>query len=336
MINKKTLLLGLTIFSSSLILKTASLTAAEFPQSPSLSFSSPSEQTIAQTASSYKVKLGDTLSGIAYKFGLSIAQLLKYNPSLGNNPQLLMVGQVINLRPNSQPPAKPKVSSSPKNQTFARLNIPDERRPGSSRIGSKRGTGTTCLKNPDDQLKILLPDTNFGYTLQDYPTFFWYSPTLSSDSISLEFRLRQVEKTDETGKLLYKTKLNNISPGIQSLSLPTGAPPLEEGKEYEWDVRINCDDYTDIITSGRIQRMSTDNSTLESKLEKAPIEDYPAILAEAGVWYDSLAMVAALHQNDLKNEFWTKQWAELLKKIGFESLKDVPERQITPEAKTNN
>ncbi len=45
----------------------------------------------------YRVRLGDTLGGIANRFGLSVNQLLSYNPQLRSRPHLIYVGETINM-----------------------------------------------------------------------------------------------------------------------------------------------------------------------------------------------------------------------------------------------
>ena len=63
---------------------------------------------IAQ-ARTYRVRLGDTLGGIAYRFGINFNQILNYNPHLRSRPNLIYVGETINLGGSSAPP--PTVSS---------------------------------------------------------------------------------------------------------------------------------------------------------------------------------------------------------------------------------
>ena len=53
----------------------------------------------------YRVKLGDTLGGIANRFDLSVNQLLIYNPQLRSRPNLIYVGEVINLT-EVKPPSR--------------------------------------------------------------------------------------------------------------------------------------------------------------------------------------------------------------------------------------
>ncbi len=68
---------------------------------------------IAQ-ATTYQVGLGDTLGGIANKFGLSLSQILTYNPKLRSRPNLIYLGETINVREVSTNPAKVSRTSAPK------------------------------------------------------------------------------------------------------------------------------------------------------------------------------------------------------------------------------
>ena len=59
---------------------------------------------------SYKVKPGDTLSKIAKRNGISLAQLLKANPQI-TNPDRIRVGQLVNLPDTSTDTTKPLPST---------------------------------------------------------------------------------------------------------------------------------------------------------------------------------------------------------------------------------
>lgn len=65
---------------------------------------------IAQ-ARTHRVRLGDTLGGIANKFGISFKQLLSYNPHLRSRPHLIYVGENINVG-GSTSSYQPSVSRS--------------------------------------------------------------------------------------------------------------------------------------------------------------------------------------------------------------------------------
>jgi LysM repeat protein len=69
---------------------------------------------IAQAqASTYRVKLGDTLGGITNRFGMSLSQLLNYNPQLRSRPNLIYVGETINLGGSSTNSVSNSTPASP-------------------------------------------------------------------------------------------------------------------------------------------------------------------------------------------------------------------------------
>ncbi len=58
----------------------------------------------------YKIKAGDTLSKIAKRYGISLAQLLKANPQI-TNPDRIQVGQLVNLPDTSTETTQPLPSN---------------------------------------------------------------------------------------------------------------------------------------------------------------------------------------------------------------------------------
>ena len=58
---------------------------------------SPTDSYQIAQARTYRVRLGDTLGGIANRFGMSFRQVLSYNPQLRSRPHLIYVGEKINL-----------------------------------------------------------------------------------------------------------------------------------------------------------------------------------------------------------------------------------------------
>lgn len=64
-------------------------------------------------AHTYRVVSGDTLSGIATRFYTTVATLVRLNPALRANPNLIGVGQVIRL-PDMKPAPTPRPKPAPK------------------------------------------------------------------------------------------------------------------------------------------------------------------------------------------------------------------------------
>lgn len=186
---------------------------------------------VAQTL--YTVQLGDTLTGIARRYNLTLEQMLQANPELRRDPDLILVGQqlVIPLSPVERalrtplPPSfQPRLAMGRRRPAFVSLNLPAVGRPGQREGASKRGSG--CTQDKNQRVRLLVPETNYGRTLRDYPTFFWYLPELERPT-PVEFQLRLVTPQGQVGEVLYATTFTATGGGIGGLTLPlegTGAP----------------------------------------------------------------------------------------------------------------
>ena len=74
-------------------------------------------------ATTYKVVKGDTLSAIAKKYGITLAQLKKLNPQI-TNPNLIKVGQVINIYATQDGYGSTVVDTSGVNESAAVVGAP--------------------------------------------------------------------------------------------------------------------------------------------------------------------------------------------------------------------
>jgi len=310
----------------------------------------------------HRVRLGDTLWGIAIRHGLNLNEILCLNPALRANPNLILVGQKINLggttsvrkvpqnlrpqnqntysrprqvfstkkpvtqpTPNNVRPKQPSATPSTSQPIVStwNFNLPDRIRKGSRRMGATRG-GPACYVNKNDTARALIPENSFGYTLQDYPTLYWYQPELNRGSVPVEFKLLKPRANNpEIWETIYQKEFSNSDAGIVSFTLPPDAPSLEVGQEYTWQIKIGCKPRVATIFSGNIKRLSANNPKLETKLANASIEDYPLIYAEAGIWYDTLTIMAGLLEKNPNDSRLIENWSAILDKIGYEDLSSM-------------
>ncbi|MGB3494884.1 MAG: DUF928 domain-containing protein [Elainellaceae cyanobacterium] len=193
--------------------------------------------------------------------------------------------------------------------------------PGRTEGGGTRGD---CSVIGDKSLTAIAPQQNFGYTTDEYPTFYWYMPEAGAEAA--EFVL-----INEAGEEVYATTFqiqNNA--GIISLSIPgeAGVTPLTVGENYQWFFSLVCDFQDrsgDIFTSGWVQR--TDESTfpqLASRLAASSEEDHGIIYAEEGIWYNALDKLAEQRFGDLLDEGIEQDWMILLESIGRGYLANEP------------
>lgn len=199
-------------------------------------------------------------------------------------------------------------------------NPPNVGLPGRREGGGTRGECAAV----DKTLTALMPDNNFGYTLDEYPTFYWYVPQIGAEAA--EFVL-----LDENNNEVYITTFQIADrPGLISLSLPenAGFPPLEPGKNYHWYFSLICDfnDRSgDLFTDGWVQRITLDpGSELDTRLSSSPEDALAEVYAEQGIWFNALNVLAQDQINDPNNPDIQTQWSNLLDSVGLNNLVEEP------------
>jgi hypothetical protein len=169
----------------------------------------------------------------------------------------------------------------------------------------------------------LLPTTEPVLTAAKYPTFFVDLPKSSAKEAEL------LVLSSDKEREVYKTTVTlPDQPGIVSFSLPADGtlPPLEVGKNYYWQLFVVCDPQDrdkDMLVEGTVQRVEL-NPNLVNELKKASLREYPAIYAEAGIWYDAVTSLAQLRRSSPNDSTIAADWAELLQSAGLDGIAQQP------------
>ncbi|MDA0269167.1 MAG: DUF928 domain-containing protein [Cyanobacteria bacterium] len=203
-------------------------------------------------------------------------------------------------------------------QAGLNLNLPGLSAPGNRQSGSTRSE--TCIA-PDAALPLtaLMPESNYGQTIDGYPTFFFYLPETDAESV------RFVIYNETTNDLFYE---GNFSPqsqsGIISLDLPDNGvqKALEVDQSYYWYLSIACnveDPSANIVVGGTVARVAP-SAAVEQALTTATPQQLPGIYASAGLWHDALVASAQLRQEASDST----AWSALLTAVDLENLLEVP------------
>ncbi|MGD1804305.1 DUF928 domain-containing protein [Dapis sp. BLCC M126] len=200
-----------------------------------------------------------------------------------------------------------------------RFRTPDMRETsGRTTPGGTRGS----FLSPENTPTALIPETNIGLTLAEYPTFFVYLPAMVGKTG--EFWL-----VTEDGNVIYETKFTLVERnGIISVNLPDDGsiPPLKVGQKYEWGMAIVLDPndrISDSLASGWVQRIEASPS-LSQELQNTTPDNHPKIYAEAGIWHETLDSLAKLRQSNPNNSTFITQWQDILESVGLEAVADAP------------
>lgn len=189
--------------------------------------------------------------------------------------------------------------------------------------GRREGAGTrgSCLHGP----KLLMPLTpldNFGATVSNSPTFFWYVPATAAKTA--EFAL-----LDANDQMLYKTTIKLTGqPGIVGFNLPTtiATSVLGIGKDYYWQFSVVCDPEQPSVNpfvEGVVQRLQPE-AALISQLNGASLNDRPQIYAAAGIWQDAIATAVEQRCTSPQDLNLKLNWTRLLQSVKLEEFAQEP------------
>ena len=191
---------------------------------------------------------------------------------------------------------------------------PQQAGAGASRSGELCGTEASDLKTASLPLTLLLPEGNYGRTLSARPTILVYVP--ENGAREALFALKNKDKD-----VVYTTTVGlSQKAEIVYIQIPENAPALEVGETYKWYFAVNCEGSLRPIdpVEGSIKRVSQ-----ESAAEGAnPLETAKSYGA-AGIWYDTVAILAKLRKSQPADEEIAKHWQELLGSVGLEELQTV-------------
>ncbi|MGB5897871.1 MAG: DUF928 domain-containing protein [Geitlerinemataceae cyanobacterium] len=192
------------------------------------------------------------------------------------------------------------------------FQLPDDSAPRTSESGGVRGNDTPPLT-------ALLPSTQTGRTLSARPTFFVYLPPTTSQQAFFSVQ-------DEQGNFVYHTVVNISTSGETiAIATPEDAPELEVGKNYLWMFAplepngILRPDNSNVV--GWVKRVEPVASSPEVVL--SPVEQATEYAA-AGIWYDTLEVLASAQLEQPSDETLASEWQDLLTEVGLEQVSTEP------------
>lgn len=194
---------------------------------------------------------------------------------------------------------------------------------GGSRTGEYANTEANedLLGVPALSMLAMTPSNFYGLTLSERPTFMAYIP--ASTSTQAIFSLK-----DEAQTVVYEKVLPlDGKAGIIAVQLPDDAPALNLDQYYQWFVTIQTEEYltpSSPFVEAWVKRV-TPTSDMAQVLESGDAIAMAEALAQAGIWYDTSAILAELQREaSLPSNTRVAHWTELLSSVGLENLATVP------------
>lgn len=196
---------------------------------------------------------------------------------------------------------------------------PRARRPTRGRVdGGFRGG-----QEGEPVVKVLAPADHVGETVKKWPALFWFlsSPT----PYPIVFTL---EDTNQYKPIVERTLPPPARAGIQMIRLADFEQVLEEQVQYRWHISVVVDPESrskDIHAMGVIERRPFTLDLFLNTSCKDP-RDAICLYAEAGLWYDAIAVISDLISASPKDRVLRLQRATLLEQIGLLEVAEFDRR----------
>lgn len=216
----------------------------------------------------------------------------------------------------------PKVQPALGFNLFARIQrfFTGSRPQGVARGRQRGGARRDRCPNVPDPLVAIVPfnqkgDSFIEKTVSERPVFWFYIPYLPTARRQAEFVI-----IDENEEDVYSATFPlSQQPGLVSLKLPSNAPALQDGKQYQWVFSVICNPLNrsgDATVNGWIEKISISDA-LQAKLHSASLQDAIAIYTEESLWYEALTAFSQLGQSNPQDQDFQIAWKSLQQQLSL-------------------
>jgi hypothetical protein len=194
----------------------------------------------------------------------------------------------------------------------------------------------------ENDLVALIPTSNVGKTVVDYPTFWFYVPRFSLVSAEAAATATPTPVTtgefmllDEQGQPMLKQPIAVKLPeqaGFSRLTLPNDptfwmpGKTLEVGKRYNWFFSVVCDvnqPAKNPTVRGWVERVPPP-SDLQQRLQQVPAGDRYQVFVDNDDWFETLTLLAENRTTA------TESWNEILTRLGLSKTANDPISVLQP------
>jgi hypothetical protein len=208
---------------------------------------------------------------------------------------------------------------------------PEAGAPHTTAGGASRGTW--CTENVSDvqapsslnsYLTPLLPSNQKGLTLQERPTLFVYVP--QSNATKAFFSIKDDQGNDHYQSFLDIATVEHSA--IMAIPYPEDAPSLKANQDYKWSFVVLCDNRLrpdSPLVEGSIKRINLEEqNSLKQQLEQANTDlEKAKIYANAGIWYETINILANLQKSNPDNSSLNTAWVNLLNSVGLNEISEA-------------
>ncbi len=178
-------------------------------------------------------------------------------------------------------------------------------------------------------LTVLASRNYVGRTISRHPTFAWFVPG-DSASKPMQFTIYEWVPGGKP-KEVHQMSLQS-SPGIMTLSpFSDSEPGLQLGKEYVWQVVINCDPDNpsgDLVSQASIEVVEIPAAVQRELNTAVNSAEKVNIYAKAGLWYNALGEALKLAEPSKLGEVGSTLLNDLAQSEAPKTTPELPPKEL--------
>jgi Domain of Unknown Function (DUF928) len=167
----------------------------------------------------------------------------------------------------------------------------------------------------------VLPENHVGFTLTEHPTVFIYIPQTTASKA-----LFSIQEEGSNSHVYQTDVILPKKPGVMQVKLPSDIPGLKTNKTYKWSLVMICTadlEPDSPFVNGWIRRVEP-KKDIKNNNDKIISLDSVSKLAERGIWYDTLSVLAQLRMKQPNNQTLISSWQDLLNSAGLKEIANQP------------
>ena len=218
--------------------------------------------------------------------------------------------------------ATPSQSSGGASRDGVFIPAPENSAPENAAGGASRtndyGLTNELFTGSTVSMLAITPPNFYGLTVSERPTFMTYLP--ASTAHQAIFRLK-----NEDQSIVYEQVIPlNGESGILTVQLPNDAPALVTNQYYQWFVTLQTEAHltpASPFVDAWVKRIEPTDAIAQAQASGDALT-VAETLAQAGIWYDSSAILATL-QVEQGSTTILGHWSELLASVGLDNLAET-------------
>ncbi len=178
--------------------------------------------------------------------------------------------------------------------------------------------GSRGCQNSSAKLNVLVPFDHIATTSSSHPTILLYLSGIPDLPVLVSITEPGVAQS------IFEQSLTVERRGIIPVTVPEESPGLEKGKTYILTAGILCHPNRrsqSAYTRISLKRVANSQALERQLADAATVQERAQIYAQAGIWYDALALCYGAYSSQPHSEQIARYFQLLLEQAGFNTAR---------------